>query len=108
MSNTIRLMTREAPLFDHAGLVLTRSWSEVDLDEIGDAGRQAIEKYAGGPTRDAHKRPLIMVHPLDYDLYDEVCAFNARQRGEKPKPKASKPPKANDDGGKKDGGEDKA
>lgn len=75
----IRLATINAPLFDHAGMKLSPRWSEVDLDEIGQEGRFALERYAGGPKRDARHR-IIMVHPQDGELYDEVVADNASVR----------------------------
>ncbi|MDQ3295079.1 MAG: hypothetical protein M3619_00655 [Myxococcota bacterium] len=54
----IRLATFNTPLFTHAGLNLTERWREVDTDELGPEGRDAIEKYTGH---------IVQVHPDDLD-----------------------------------------
>lgn len=67
----IRLMTKNAPLFDHAGLVLRPQWSEVDLNALGQDGRFAIEKYNG---------QILMVHPHDAAAYADLVAANEKAR----------------------------
>lgn len=84
MAKNIRLTTKNAPLFDHAGLVLRDGqWTEVDLDTLGRDGRFAIETYRGH---------IVMVHPHDEAIYEELVFANAAARGDKPKsPAPAKP-----------------
>ena len=86
----IRLMTKDAPLFDHAGLVLRPQWSEHDTDEMGEEARLAVEKYHG---------QIVMVHPHDAEALDEIKAKNAAARA-KASAKPAMAPSSTAKGGK--------
>lgn len=78
-------MTKDAPLFDHAGLVLRPAWSEHDVDEMGEEARLAVEKYHG---------QIVMVHPHDGDALDAIKELNAASRAKAKPAQEAKPAQA--------------